>query len=88
MISEMAIENVSQYKTEYLDMTVNALVDGVIRDIQLAEYKGKFFLLLFYQSDFSQLIREEFLEMIDLMEKFEKINCQVSLNLNSRFFKF
>ena len=78
------VDNVSNYKQEYLEMELNVLDDGDVKELKLQDFTGKFVAILFYESDFAQLIREELFDMTEKIEQFQDANCQVTCLLSSR----
>lgn len=71
------IQEVSKFKDEYLDIEIHGLVDGEVTDLKLRQYLGKFVAILVYGSDFTALVREEILEIIDRIDDFHQADCQV-----------
>ena len=71
------IENVSQFKSDYLDMALPVLINGEISELSLKRYLGKYVVILFYPMDFSPMPREEILECMNKFEDFKFANSQV-----------
>ncbi len=60
-------------------MVVPALMESnEIKEIKLREYLGKYVAILFYPADFTQLPRNEILELVDNHEKLRERGCQVN----------
>lgn len=72
------IEDVSQFKSDYLDMTLAVLANGEISELSLKRFLGKYVVILFYPADFSPMPREEILECMAKFEDFKFANCQVN----------
>ncbi|KAH3727027.1 peroxiredoxin-like [Dreissena polymorpha] len=59
------------------DWNGTAVVDGKFKDIKLADYKGKYLVLLFYPLDFTFICPTEVIAFNERLEEFMKINTEV-----------
>jgi len=57
--------------------SAGAVVDGEITKIDLAQYKGKYVVLLFYPKDFTFVCPTEIIAFSDATDKFAALNTQV-----------
>eukprot|EP00638_Chattonella_subsalsa_P008311 CAMPEP_0117754654 /NCGR_PEP_ID=MMETSP0947-20121206/12950_1 /TAXON_ID=44440 /ORGANISM="Chattonella subsalsa, Strain CCMP2191" /LENGTH=362 /DNA_ID=CAMNT_0005573769 /DNA_START=108 /DNA_END=1196 /DNA_ORIENTATION=+ len=57
--------------------SAGAVVDGEITSLDLAQYKGKYVVLLFYPKDFTFVCPTEIIAFSDAAPKFEAMNTQV-----------
>merc|ERR1712051_1021348 len=55
-----------------------AVVDGQIKDIKLADYQGKYVVLLFYPADFTFVCPTEIIAFSERAAEFRKENCEVN----------
>ncbi|XP_069126507.1 peroxiredoxin-like [Argopecten irradians] len=54
-----------------------AVVDGEIKDISLADYRGKYVVFFFYPMDFTFVCPTEIIAFSDRVEEFRAIDCEV-----------
>jgi len=54
-----------------------AVVDGVIKEISIDDYKGKYLVFFFYPLDFTFVCPTELVAFSDRIKDFEAINCAV-----------
>ena len=54
-----------------------AVVDGEIKEVSLADYKGKYVVFFFYPLDFTFVCPTEITAFSDRVEEFKAINCEV-----------
>ncbi|GBF99123.1 thioredoxin-dependent peroxide reductase [Raphidocelis subcapitata] len=59
------------------DFTAPAVVDGEIKTVRLADYRGKYVVLFFYPKDFTFVCPTEIIAFSDRAKEFEALNCQV-----------
>ena len=57
--------------------SAQALVDGEIRQVSLADYSGRWVVLFFYPEDFTFICPTEITEFADHKQEFEKLNGAV-----------
>lgn len=57
--------------------TANAVVDGEIKKVSLADYRGKYVVLFFYPKDFTFVCPTEIIAFSDRAKEFEALNCQL-----------
>ena len=63
-----------------------AVVDGQIKDIKLADYQGKYVVLLFYPADFTFVCPTEIIAFSERAAEFRKENCEViAVSTDSEF---
>merc|ERR1712226_976063 len=63
-----------------------AVVDGQIKDIKLADYQGKYVVLLFYPADFTFVCPTEIISFSERAAEFRKENCEViAVSTDSEF---
>jgi alkyl hydroperoxide reductase subunit AhpC len=66
--------------------TATAVVDGAFKDVSLADYKGKYVVMLFYPLDFTFVCPTEITAFSDRAGEFEKIGAQVlAISVDSQF---
>ena len=81
--------SILQPATEAPGFSGKAIVDGVIKDISLSEYKGKYVVLLFYPNDFSFICPTELIAFSDRAEEFRTEGCEViAISTDSEFTHF
>jgi len=54
-----------------------AVINGEFKDINLAQYKGKYLVLFFYPLDFTFVCPTEIIAFSDRVEEFRKIGCEI-----------
>ncbi|KAL4434271.1 hypothetical protein ABPG75_000712 [Micractinium tetrahymenae] len=59
------------------DFSLPAIVDGEIKQVSLADYKGKYVILFFYPKDFTFVCPTEIIAFSDRAKEFEALNCQL-----------
>lgn len=59
------------------DFKATAVVNGEIKDVKLADYKGKFVLLFFYPLDFTFVCPTEILAFSDRLPELQALGCEV-----------
>lgn len=59
------------------DFSAQAVVDGEIKTVSLADYKGKYVVLFWYPKDFTFVCPTEIIAFSDRAKEFEKLNCQL-----------
>ena len=59
------------------DFHGQAVVDGDFKEIQLADYRGKYLVLVFYPLDFTFVCPTELLSFSSRADEFRAINCEV-----------
>ncbi len=59
------------------NFTLPAYVGGQVKNISLADYKGKWYVLFFYPADFTFVCPTELEELAVMYEKFQAIGCEV-----------
>jgi len=59
------------------EFTVEAVVDGAIKNISLSQYKGKYVVLFFYPLDFTFVCPTEIISFSDKAAEFRAIGCEV-----------
>lgn len=74
---EEVIEEVSNFKHEYLEMVVPCLSKGVMTELRLDDFKDAFKVILFYPNDFNRLIKEEIHDLNQRLPQFKALTCQV-----------
>jgi len=63
-----------------------AVVDGEFKDLKLADFKGKYLVLVFYPLDFTFVCPTEIIAFSDRIAEFRKINTEVvALSVDSQF---
>jgi alkyl hydroperoxide reductase subunit AhpC len=68
------------------DFKAEAVVNGEFKSINLADYKGKWKVLLFYPLDFTFVCPTEITSFSNNMAKFKELNCEVfSISTDSKF---
>jgi len=55
----------------------DAVINGDIKNISLADFKGKWKVLFFYPLDFTFVCPTEITAFSDKIEAFKKLNCEV-----------
>lgn len=71
------LHDLSAFKSDYYDLPISALHNGEISEVRLSDFGGKFVVILFYRNDFTQQPREEIIQLIELHQKFDDLDCQV-----------
>ncbi|KAL4424932.1 hypothetical protein ABPG77_009661 [Micractinium sp. CCAP 211/92] len=59
------------------DFSLPAVVDGEVKQVSLADYKGKYVILFFYPKDFTFVCPTEIIAFSDRAKEFEALNCQL-----------
>lgn len=59
------------------DFKANAVANGEIKEVSLADFDGKWKVLFFYPLDFTFVCPTEITAFSDHVERFEKLGCQV-----------
>jgi peroxiredoxin len=60
--------------------------EGKFKEVNLADYAGKWLILFFYPADFTFVCPTELVEMADLYPEFQKLNCEVvSVSTDTKF---
>ncbi|WP_139415010.1 peroxiredoxin [Chlamydia abortus] len=59
------------------DFSVQAVVDGEVKNISLQDYRGKYVILFFYPKDFTYVCPTELHAFQDSLEEFENRDAQV-----------
>ncbi|EPP32720.1 peroxiredoxin-2, partial [Chlamydia psittaci 84-8471/1] len=59
------------------DFSVQAVVDGEVKNISLKDYRGKYVILFFYPKDFTYVCPTELHAFQDSLEEFENRGAQV-----------
>lgn len=54
-----------------------AVVDGVIKDIELADYLGKYVVLFWYPMDFTFVCPTEIIAFNDAIDEFKSLDCEI-----------
>jgi alkyl hydroperoxide reductase subunit AhpC len=54
-----------------------AVIDGQFKQISLADYAGKYLVLIFYPTDFTFVCPTEIVAFSDRVDEFRKINCEL-----------
>jgi peroxiredoxin (alkyl hydroperoxide reductase subunit C) len=68
------------------DFKVDALVGKAFKQLQLADYKGKWVALFFYPLDFTFVCPTEITAFSDRYDEFKKANCEVlGCSVDSKF---
>lgn len=68
------------------DFQATAMINGEIKDIKLADYKGKHVVLFFYPLDFTFVCPTELIAFNDKLEDFKKLGCEViGCSIDSQF---
>ncbi|KDD72450.1 hypothetical protein H632_c3328p0 [Helicosporidium sp. ATCC 50920] len=58
------------------DFSAPAVVDNEIKDVSLADYKGKYIIFFWYPKDFTFVCPTEIIAFSDRAKEFEALNCQ------------
>lgn len=66
-----------QPATKAPEFAGKAVVNGVIKDISLSDYTGKYVVLLFYPADFTFVCPTEIIAFSDRVEEFRKEKCEI-----------
>jgi len=75
-----------QPSTKAPDFAGKAVVDGIIKDISLSDYTGKYVVLLFYPADFTFVCPTEIIAFSDRVEEFRREGCEVvAVSTDSEF---
>jgi alkyl hydroperoxide reductase subunit AhpC len=68
------------------DFKAEALAGKVFKEIQLADYKGKWVALFFYPLDFTFVCPTEIVAFSDHYDDFKKLNCEIlGCSVDSKF---
>ena len=68
------------------EFTLQAYADGEIKEVSLADYRGKWVYLLFYPLDFTFVCPTEVLKFGEMAAEFRKRNCEVlGISVDSQF---
>lgn len=59
------------------DFKGQAVIDGHFKDIQLADYQGKYVVLFFYPLDFTFVCPTEIIAFNERLDEFREINTQI-----------
>lgn len=59
------------------DFTAPAVVDGEIKTVSLADYKGKYVILFWYPKDFTFVCPTEIIAFSDRAQEFANLDCQL-----------
>eukprot|EP00758_Cryptobia_borreli_P006697 Tbor_TRINITY_DN5190_c0_g1::TRINITY_DN5190_c0_g1_i2::g.25800::m.25800/K03386/PRDX2_4, ahpC; peroxiredoxin (alkyl hydroperoxide reductase subunit C) len=59
------------------EWTAKAVVNGAIKEVSLADYAGKYLVMVFYPLDFTFVCPTEIISFSERAEEFEKIGAQV-----------
>lgn len=63
--------------TEMPHFSLPAYIGGQVKNVDLGEYKGKWYVLFFYPADFTFVCPTELEELADAYEKFQAIGCEI-----------
>ncbi|EDL29721.1 mCG116719, partial [Mus musculus] len=68
------------------DFTVTAAADGVLKEIRLSDYRGKYVVLFFYLLDFTFVCPTEIITFSDHDKDFQKLGFEVlGVSMDSQF---
>ncbi|KAJ1655634.1 cTPxI [Dispira simplex] len=68
------------------EWTAQTVVNGEIKPVSLADYKGKYVVMVFYPMDFTFVCPTELIAFSDRVAEFEKLNAQVlGVSVDSEF---
>ncbi|XP_059617416.1 peroxiredoxin 1 [Phlebotomus argentipes] len=68
------------------DFSGTAVVNGVLRDICLGDFQGRYLVLLFYPLDFTFVCPTEIIAFSERMSEFHEIGCEVvAVSTDSHF---
>ncbi|KAI8112269.1 hypothetical protein M9434_003593 [Picochlorum sp. BPE23] len=59
------------------DFSLEAVVDGDMKTVNLSDYKGKYVILFWYPKDFTFVCPTEIIAFSDRAKEFEELNCQL-----------